>query len=75
MADAYSAMIDRRVYKDPFSVDQARTELQRCAGTQFDPEIVAAFMRVLDHGDLHVEPDEDDIGYAPLLGLNPATLS
>ena len=75
VADAYSAMIDRRVYKEPFSPDQARTELERCAGTQFDPEIVAAFLRVLERGDLHVDPDEDDIGYAPLLGLNPATLS
>src|SRR3712207_5188474 len=75
VADAYSAMIDRRVYKEPFSVDQARTELQRCAGTQFDPEIVEAFLRVLERGDLHVDPDEDDIGYAPLLGLDPGTLA
>jgi putative nucleotidyltransferase with HDIG domain len=75
VADAYSAMIDRRVYKDPVSPDQARTELERCSGTQFDPEIVEAFLRVLDCGDLHREDEEDDLGYAPLLGLNPATLS
>jgi putative nucleotidyltransferase with HDIG domain len=69
VADSYSAMIDRRVYKEPLPTDRARAELQRCAGTQFDPEIVEAFLRVLDAGDLHRE--EDEIGFAPLLGLTP----
>ena len=76
VADAYSAMVDRRPYKDAASPEQAREELSRCAGTQFDPEIVEAFLRVLDSGDLHRdEEDDDDLGYSPLLGLNSATLS
>jgi putative nucleotidyltransferase with HDIG domain len=74
VADSYSAMIDRRVYKEPMPTDRARDELERCAGTQFDPEIVTAFLRVLDRGDLHRE-EEDEIGFAPLLGLTPAKLS
>jgi putative nucleotidyltransferase with HDIG domain len=74
VADAYSAMVDRRVYKEPMTTDRARSELERCAGTQFDPAIVAAFLRVLDRGDLHRE-EEDEIGFAPLLGLTPARLS
>ena len=75
VADAYSAMIDRRVYKEPIPLDEARAELERCAGTQFDPDVVEAFLRVLERGDLHVDPEQEDIGYAPLLGLHPATLS
>jgi putative nucleotidyltransferase with HDIG domain len=74
VADAYSAMVDRRVYKEAMPPDRARTELQRCAGTQFDPSLVDAFLRVLDRGDLHRE-EEDEIGFAPLLGLNPVTIS
>lgn len=74
VADSYSAMIDRRVYKEPMPTDRARAELQRCAGTQFDPSIVEAFLRVLDRGDLHRE-EEDDVGFAPLLGLTPAQLA
>jgi putative nucleotidyltransferase with HDIG domain len=74
VADAYSAMIDRRVYKEPRTPEQAREELERCAGSQFDPRIVEAFIRVLDRGDLHREDDEDEAGFAPLLGLGPATL-
>lgn len=74
IADAYSAMVDRRSYKEPLTPDRARAELARCAGTQFDPMLVEAFLRVLDRGDLHRE-EEDEVGFAPLLGLSPATLS
>ena len=27
----------------------ARNELERCSGSQFDPDVVAAFLRALDH--------------------------
>ena len=43
VADAYDAMTSDRVYRSRLSDDEALAELQRCAGTQFDPEIVAAF--------------------------------
>ena len=46
--DAYDAMTTRRVYREPFTTEEARAELQRCAGSQFDPYIVEAFLRVLD---------------------------
>jgi diguanylate cyclase (GGDEF)-like protein/putative nucleotidyltransferase with HDIG domain len=43
VADAFDAMTSERVYRRPLSTDAALAELERCAGTQFDPEIVAAF--------------------------------
>jgi diguanylate cyclase (GGDEF)-like protein len=43
VADAYDAMTTDRVYRPRLSEQQALDELQRCAGTQFDPEVVAAF--------------------------------
>ncbi len=43
VADAYDAMTSDRVYRRRLSIDDALNELARCAGTQFDPEIVAAF--------------------------------
>jgi len=43
VADAYDAMTSERVYRRRVTPDQAISELQRCAGTQFDPEIVDAF--------------------------------
>jgi diguanylate cyclase (GGDEF)-like protein len=40
--DAYDAMTTDRVYRRATSAADARAELQRCAGTQFDPDVVAA---------------------------------
>ncbi len=42
VADAYDAMTSDRVYRPRLSEDEAMTELLRCAGTQFDPGVVAA---------------------------------
>jgi HD-GYP domain-containing protein (c-di-GMP phosphodiesterase class II) len=40
--DAYSAMTTDRPYRKALGAEQAGAELQRCAGTQFDPRVVAA---------------------------------
>src|SRR4051794_1560992 len=48
VADAYEAMTSDRVYRSALSPDDAREELARCAGTQFDARVVEAFLRVLD---------------------------
>jgi diguanylate cyclase (GGDEF)-like protein/putative nucleotidyltransferase with HDIG domain len=47
VADAYEAMTADRPYRSALSADEARAELRRNAGTQFDPSVVAAFERVL----------------------------
>ena len=44
VADAYDAMTSDRVYRSKRSAGAALAELERCAGTQFDPEIVGAFV-------------------------------
>jgi HD-GYP domain-containing protein (c-di-GMP phosphodiesterase class II) len=44
VADAYDAMTSDRVYRSKRSSHAALAELRRCAGTQFDPGIVAAFI-------------------------------
>lgn len=46
VADAYDAMTHKRPYKDPIPPAEAAAELRRCAGTQFDPRVVEAFMRL-----------------------------
>jgi diguanylate cyclase (GGDEF)-like protein len=48
VADAYDAMTSQRVYRRRLSPEAAMAELERCAGTQFDPAIVAAFAEELD---------------------------
>jgi diguanylate cyclase (GGDEF)-like protein len=44
VADAYDAMVTERVYGTGVSRAQALAELGRCAGTQFDPAVVAAVL-------------------------------
>jgi diguanylate cyclase (GGDEF)-like protein/putative nucleotidyltransferase with HDIG domain len=48
VVDAYDAMTERRVYRDPLPDEAARVELLRCAGQQFDSRVVEAFLAVLD---------------------------
>jgi HD-GYP domain-containing protein (c-di-GMP phosphodiesterase class II) len=52
VADAYDAMVADRPYREARSQDEAIAELRRCAGTQFDPEVVEAFIAALHFGRL-----------------------
>jgi HD-GYP domain-containing protein (c-di-GMP phosphodiesterase class II) len=45
--DAYNAMTTARPYRDAMTDAEARAELEAAAGTQFDPEVVAALLDVL----------------------------
>ena len=50
VADAYEAMTADRAYRKHFSKEYAIQELIRGRGTQFDPEIVDAFLELLEEG-------------------------
>jgi diguanylate cyclase (GGDEF)-like protein/putative nucleotidyltransferase with HDIG domain len=51
VADAYEAMTSDRAYRRALPPADARRELNRCAGTQFDPRVVEAFITALDRVD------------------------
>ena len=46
VADAYEAMTADRPYRASLTSDEAVVELQRCAGEQFDPEIMEVFLGI-----------------------------
>jgi diguanylate cyclase (GGDEF)-like protein len=48
VADAYSAMITDRPYRNGMSAEEARAELLRASGTQLDPELVRQFLHLID---------------------------
>jgi putative two-component system response regulator len=50
VVDAFDAMVTTRPYRGARAVEEAREELERCSGSQFDPEVVAAFRSALDAG-------------------------
>lgn len=45
VADAWDAMRSDRPYRNAFSIEEAKKELIRHAGTQFDPDVVEVFIR------------------------------
>jgi two-component system cell cycle response regulator len=47
VCDAYDAMVTDRAYRAARPAHEALEELARCAGTQFDPRVVAAFAAVM----------------------------
>lgn len=47
VVDAYDAMTNTRAYRQAMPVSTAKAELKRCAGSQFDPFIVAEFLELL----------------------------
>jgi diguanylate cyclase (GGDEF)-like protein/putative nucleotidyltransferase with HDIG domain len=67
VADAYSAMTTDRPYRKGMDWERAREEIRTHSGTQFDPELAAAFLQVLERK--HAAGDNahsDDALTAPL---------
>ena len=62
MADSFSAMIADRPYSDGLSPQEACAELERCAGTQFDPRFVRLFVEEVRNNPLAAgdEPAVED---------------
>ena len=48
IADAYDSMTSERPYRNPLSHAEAVAELKRCAGTQFDPNLVPVVVEILE---------------------------
>ena len=44
----FDALVHRRLYKAPWPVSQALDYMRKAAGTQFDPEVLAAFLEIVE---------------------------
>jgi len=47
IADTFDVMINGRPYQSAFSQEEVRREIERCAGSQFDPQLVKVTLDVL----------------------------
>jgi len=55
VADAFDAMTSDRPYRSAMSAEEALSEIKRCTGTQFDPAVVVAFLKIPVSGMLLAE--------------------
>jgi putative two-component system response regulator len=46
VADAFDAMTSDRPYRSAMSIGDALSEIKQCSGSQFDPVVVAAFLKI-----------------------------
>jgi putative nucleotidyltransferase with HDIG domain len=55
VVDTYDALTWARIYHDPVTTVRAAAELVRCAGSQFDPDVVQTWLRVIDRHAMTVQ--------------------
>ena len=75
VADAFDALTSDRPYRKALRVHLAIAEIQRCSGTQFDPQIVEAFLAIPQaelaavHGGAQSMPTAQPVAELPTEGL------
>ncbi len=62
VCDAFDAMISAHSYRPAMSETEALAELRRCAGTQFDPDVVQAF--IAEHRARHTTRGQENLATA-----------
>ena len=55
VADAFDAMTSNRVYRNHMDTDYVMNEMKRGRGTQFDPDALDAFFRLIDKGVINLD--------------------
>jgi len=71
VADVYDVMTSSRSYRDAGSIAEAREELARCAGTQFDATVVRAFLGISIRSRRLVSGPLAWLAHAPVLARIP----
>ncbi|MBS4026139.1 MAG: HD domain-containing protein [Clostridia bacterium] len=61
VADAFDAMTYSRSYRKALSLEAAIDEINKCTGSQFDPEVVNCFLQVLDYEQMQIKTEHSSI--------------
>ena len=63
VVDAFEAMISKRPYRKPKTMDEAIDEIKKEAGKQFDPPVVNAFLKVARRKDIKLMLEKELYGH------------
>jgi HD-GYP domain-containing protein (c-di-GMP phosphodiesterase class II) len=55
VCDAFETMTGKSSYKVPMTVEEAARELLDCSGSQFDPTVARAFVRLIEDGQIDID--------------------
>ncbi|MBR5357127.1 MAG: HD domain-containing protein [Lachnospiraceae bacterium] len=61
IADAFDAMSSDRCYRKALSIENIREEIEKGAGTEFDPEYAEVFIKLLDDKVITLKDIEEDL--------------
>ncbi len=70
VCDVYDALRTHRPYREAWSQEQALRYLGDHAGSEFDPELVTAFVRMIRQWEPHLSVVHDE--HAPVIPAEPA---
>ncbi len=70
--DAFDAITSKRVYKEAVPIEDAKREIARSAGSQFDPRVVAAFLEVGEAQLVEIRATAERTSHATSLDLQRA---
>lgn len=51
VADSFDAMLSNRIYSEPMDLESVLKEMERCSGSQFDPDISTVFIDMIRKND------------------------
>ncbi len=73
VTDVFDALVTRRPYKEPWSEGVAAVYLKANAETHFDPEVVTAFLRLLERGEIRGHRPRKKVAQNVPAAAEPAT--
>jgi putative nucleotidyltransferase with HDIG domain len=69
IADTLDAMTSDRPYRKGANIVTARAEIERCSGTQFDPDIVEVFLRMPENSWMKLREESMQLNFAAFMSL------
>ena len=60
VVDTFDAMTSKRTYRNAIPLEDVKAEIERCSGTQFDPEIAKAFLDILNNHYDEIQKIQED---------------